>query len=57
MKKRRKRLNEEEDPAYPERYPHRFIPMKCAVCNKCWFDKEYDQCLYGGPFSGYREMS
>ena len=42
-----------EDPAYPEKYPHRYKPTSCACCAKCWLDLKTGHCLYGGPFTGY----
>ena len=37
------------------------IPAKCEVCKACkrWRNKEgliSDQCIYGGPYTGYIEV-
>ena len=33
------------------------VPIKCAVCDKCWRHKRLSRCIYGGPYSGYQKES
>jgi hypothetical protein len=39
------------DPAYPERYPHRYVSVSCAQCQHCIFDRRAGRCLSGGPYA------
>lgn len=31
------------------------IPVYCACCKKCWYNKKYNKCMCGGPFDGYSD--
>ena len=31
----------------------RYVPIRCAVCNRCVLDRLFNRCAFGGPYSGY----
>jgi len=35
----------------------RYVPVRCGVCEACWYDRNLGRCLYLGPYKGYRRLS
>ncbi len=29
------------------------VQTACAVCRKCWKNRDTGRCIYGGPFDGF----
>lgn len=39
------------DPANFEKYPDRYVRVKCAQCKECVLDRQAGRCFSGGPYT------
>ena len=47
----KKLARDNADPANPEKYPDRFLHIRCDTCEKCYYDVKRRRCFSGGPFN------